>query len=315
MKQNLVPTRIVNKNGVTTTVHKKPAQATTTSAKLPTPSAPAPVSNALTQDQRNELITEIQEGVQDLYMKTQLFDPGMHEGKAVRRLMLNSTDKAINMMHEYVMTPMDYETQPHQGTNEEYKRRAFLGMISEYKTQATPHNVHEYLTFKGSLEQTLNSNPDYAFNHAVALINSLHSYPQLPVMDDYAEADEDTQRKAAALFAISDKLFTEYFKRLNHWEKTTIFPDYSNADWREVTPIPRPTPTELGIPMEIDQPHWDTKQKTIRLLGEDLINLVMKRPENADAIAQHIIDRNNADTDHLREVFDNEAPALRSGII
>lgn len=33
---------------------------------------------------------------------------------------------------------------------------------------------------------------------------------------------------------------------------------------------------------------------------DDLINLVMKHPENADAIAQHIIDRNNADPHHLR---------------
>lgn len=315
MKQNLIPTVIVNKNGVTTTVHKKPAQATTTSAKLPTPSTPVTASKTLTREQRHELITEIQEGIRDIYTKTQHFDPGMHEGKAVREIMLSSTDNAINTMHEYVMIPMDHTIQPSQGTTEEYKRRVFLGVISLHQRKTNQHRVHEYLTFRDSLEQTLNWKHDYAIDHALALVNSLHDYPQLPVIDDYAEADEVTQHKAAALLTISDKLFTEYFKRLDHWEKTTTFPDYSNADWQTITPIPRPTPTELGIPMEIDQPHWDAEQKAIRLLGDDLIHLVLQHPENADSIAQHIIDRKTADPHHLREVFDNEAPALRGGII
>lgn len=312
MKQNLVPTVIVNKNGVITTVHKKPAQATTTSAKLPTPSAPVTASNALTREQRHELITEIQERIRDIYTKIQPFDPGMHESKAVRDIMLNSTDNAIKAMHEYVMIPMEDTIQPYKGTTEEYKRRDFLSLDQRKTNQ---HRVHEYLAFRGSLEQTLNWKTHYAANHAFALIDSLHEYPQLPVMDDYAEADEDTQRQAAALLSISDHLFAEYFKRLHHWEKITVFPNYTNADWQTITPVHRPTPTELGIPMEIDQPHWDIEQKTILLLGDDLINLVLTHTESASDIAQHIIDRNNADPDHLREVFDNEASALRSGII
>ena len=57
MNPNLVPTLIVNKNGVTTTVHKKPLNTSAASTNLPAPAAPA--TDYLKERRINSLVTKL----------------------------------------------------------------------------------------------------------------------------------------------------------------------------------------------------------------------------------------------------------------
>ena len=318
MKQNLIPTVIVNKNGVTTTVHKRPATTPTAKSKLPTPPAPVPsASKKLTQEQRNQLIAAIQARIVEIYTPTQMYNPGKSESTMVRRFMLDSTDNAITAMHEYVMLEMKKQITQYQGqANPEYERRVFLGWIGDYTNRTTPHNVHEYITYRDSIARTFTDSlrparPAFYSENPLMLLDSLHGYTQLPAIENYAEADEETRTQIAALLTVTDKLYIEYFERLHEKYKNLPQVSYSVDN----PPPPLPTPMELGIPLERE---LDTKYQNtvtgIRLLGDALINLVTKHPDRANDIADRILQRGN-DTTHLWEVFDTPAPSLQSGIL
>lgn len=315
MNRNLVPTRIVNKNGVSTTVHRKPANTTTTKTKLPTPAAPATPSKGLTQEQRNQLITEIQARIVELYTPTQMFRPGESESEMVRRCMLDSTDNAITAMHEYVMIEMKQQiTQYHGQPNPEHERRVFLGWIGDYTNRTTPHNVHEYITYRDSIARTFidslrPARPAFYSENPLMLLDSLHGYTQLPAMDDYAEADEETRTQVAALLTVTDKLYIEYFERLHEKYRNAAPVTYTLDN----PPPPLPTPMELGLPLDMERQYTHDTQ-SVRLHGDSLTSLVMKHPAHANDIADHIIQR-GTDTSHLWEVFDTPAPSLQSGIL
>lgn len=314
MRPNLVPTVIVNKNGVTTTVHKKPVNAPSKNKALPTPAAPAPPTSKLTPAQRNELITAIQERIVDIYTPTEMYNPGKSESTMVRRFMLDSTDNAITAMHEYVMLEMKKTITQYQGqANPEYERRVFLGRIADYTNRTTPHNVHEYITYRDSIARTFTDSlrparPAFYSENPLVLLDSLHGYTQLPTMDNYAEADQETRTQIAALLTVTDKLYIEYFQRLHEKYKNVAPVSYSMDN----PPPPLPTPIDLGIPLDIEGTH---DNQSVRLLGDGLINLVLKHPHRADDIAEHITQPNTTDTNHLWEVFDTPAPSLQSGIL
>ena len=315
MNPNLIPTVIVNKNGVTTTVHKKPPTAPSAKTKLPTPAAPATPAQKLTPEQRNKLISEIQTRITELYTPTEKYRPGESESEMVRRFMLKSTDNAITAMHEYVMGDLKQQITQYQGQpNPEYERRVFLGWIGDHTNRTTPHNVHEYITYRDSISLTLidslkPARPAFYSENPLLLLDSLHGYTQLPTMDNYAEADPETQTQIAALLTVTDKLYIEYFERLHERYKKLPQVTYTLDN----PPPPLPTPMELGVPLSTEG-KYISDTKSVRLLGDSLINLVTKHPDRANDIAEHILTR-GADTNHLWEVFDTPAPSLQSGIL
>lgn len=286
MNPNLVPTLIVNKNGVTTTVHKKPTGSANTSAVLPLPVAPALHTSSLTDTQRSELISQIHDCAGILHEGFS-YAIGKPYKDIIRDLMFTYPDNAVTAVHDYLMLDLSHD-------REEYNNRfGFLIMLTMLMHRETGNTVHEYLTFKTALPLTAGE-PEYG----TEIIRGLHSYNQLPVMDNYADSDQDTKRRIAALLSVTETLFAQYKE---HHRQVIVAANGKNY------PLVIPTPLEFGLPLE--------EKPEVRLIGDSLIELIIEQPENADAISRHIIEEGINDGVLLREIFDSSTPSLRDGLI
>lgn len=133
--------------------------------------------------------------------------------------------------------------------------------------------VDEYVTFSHYVSRTT------TMNMARKMINSLHSYPQLPVMDNYAEASEQVQTQISALLHVADRLFQAFSTRLDN-----------------------------NYPLILDK-------GKVMLEGDSLIRLVITHPDKADLIATTIISRNIKDATLLRDVITSDAPSISEGTL
>lgn len=206
----------------------------------------------------------------------------------IRDLMIAYSDSAATALHEYIMADLSEEPDAYVARN------LFLSTIIKPSHEETSATVHEYLNFKEALSFTLNA-PD----EAMATVRALHSYPQLPNMENYAEADEDTKAKVLALLTVTNSL---YAKHQQHEFGLLVS---AASSWTKAPTIP--TPMELGLPLEI--------KPEIRLIGEDLINLIIDQPEDAEAIARRITGEGVNDSKLLRDIFTSDIPSLRDGLI
>lgn len=284
MKQNLTPTVIVNKNGVATTVHKKPVTSSTMTSGLPVPIVTKPAAKKLTEAQRNELITQINDHIGTI----------KYHKDAIRDLLLTYPDNAVTAMHDYLIPEVSDD-------RENSNRSAFLRVLSDPRFGDNGNTIHEYLTFKTVLQTT---SPNV--NVGLAVIRSLHGYKQLPVMGSYGDADQNTQDKITALLTVTQDLYNRYKE---HQRETPGFATTSGTtgkiSWSQ--PPPMPEPLEVGLPLEVT--------RGIHLIGDDLISLIIEQPENADAISRTIIKERISDPALLREKFESNIPSMRDGLL
>jgi hypothetical protein len=279
MNPNLIPTVIVNKNGVTTTVHKKPLDPSTTGTGLP--AAHLSPTTGLTEAQRSNMISQMHSRLETIE----------HHKDAIRDLLLTYPDNAVTAMHDYIMTDAP-------DNREQRHRTAFLRILSDPRHHDTGSTIHEYLTFRAALQPTASN-----INDGLALIRALHGYQQLPVMDSYGDADQETQEQITALLTVTQPLYKRYREHQSYI--LSVATTSGTHSWDQ--PPVMPDPLEVGLPLEV--------KDDIRLIGDDLINLIIERPENADAISRTIIKDGISDGALLREKLDSKTPALRDGIL
>lgn len=291
MNPNLVPTVVVNKNGVTTTVHKKPVSPFITSNTLPAPAVTALPTRTLTDKQRSDMISKLHRRLWVIHGGRDV-GTGKYYADIIRDQLLTYSDNALATMHEYLLSDVE------NNVKEERHRSAFLKVLCDPRYKDTGHTVHEYLTFKPVLQKNTSSIID-----GLSLIRVLHDYSQLPVMDSYGDADQDTQEKIAALLTVTQDLYIKYKEhQFSILSAATIS---GNHSWDEPPAIP--APLELGIPIYTEM--------NISLIGDDLINLIMEQPKNAEAISKVIVQDGINDPALIREIFDSNTPSLRDGLL
>lgn len=285
MNSNLVPTVIVNKNGVTTTVHKKPQLDPTSKGGVPAPTI-TPIASPETN--RDELITEICDRVENQLKRTSADDKIAGE---LSECLPDYPDDALIALHGYIMSDLD-----DSGAND--VRHQLFRMITHEmisRTHATPEAVHEYLTFLPALKKV-----KVEMGAALGMVRGVHQYKQLPTMERYTNADSGTKRKVGAIITVTSSLLNEFYSR--DMDQVAI-------DWS-------PNSTGIGktyTPMDFDLPLEYEDEPLI--IGEELIDLIFEKPEEAQEIAQIITSGHVMHGEVIRERLTSSAQSLREGII
>lgn len=133
-------------------------------------------------------------------------------------------------------------------------------------------DVHEHFVFRPRL------NPETGFGTIRSIIGGLHYYPQLPQMENYAEASAEDKAKIIALLHVTEAM-SEH-------------------------PI---TDRSFKVPLT------DVRGTTL-LSGDDLIELILNHPADAARIGRIIVDRKITDAAFITTILGG-APALSHGII
>lgn len=239
----------------------------------------------LSPDERIDMIDMIHRKLERVYnMLNRKRNMRTHD--IIRDLLLTCPDGAVIGMRDCIMA----EVPDRDSSNE---RNAFLELLTRDST-ITGTAVHEYLTFRPII--TSMTRPEDIMD----AIRVLHSYHQLPAMDDYADADEDTKRKITGLLTATDKLNTRYWAHMRE-RLRTIFSTSKSGPYDKPAD---PTPLELGLPLE----HPD-----LRLAGDDLVSLVIDYPEKADDITAIILKDGITDGKLLRTIIESGTQSLREG--
>lgn len=179
MNQNLVPTPIVNKNGVPTTVHKKaPQLATNSAAAVPAPSLkqkPRTPTTTMTPEQRAQSI--------------ELFVMLSNQGMPLERPSAdNKLREGLNKYSDELLVKLLTHAQKDDTSN-----GAFL-LAVEGKTE---EYMHTYLALHGDkYDLIFETGRGYSFNLPEA-VDSLAEYTQLPY-----EHSDDYYQKAIALTGV-----------------------------------------------------------------------------------------------------------------
>jgi len=147
----------------------------------------------------------------------------------------------------------------------------FVIMLSD--PAIDPVSVEEYLTFRPYVRKNKKL-------HLIRkMIHSLHSYPQLPAINNYAEAPEHTKTQISSLLRVVDLLLHACATRYKY--------DY---------------------PLILDK-------GKVMLEGDSLIRLVITHPEKADLIAKTIISRDIKDVTLIRSIITIDAPSIGEGTL
>jgi hypothetical protein len=284
MNQKLIPTRIVNKNGVTTTVHKKAQSTSASGSTLPAPSA---VFTDTATANRDELLTQIREWIE---IPSSRRTPELQQRlpDAISKLLPTYSDNAVTALHEYIMADLT-------DAEEQHKRERLLQLMGSERRAATPVIVHEYLTFLPAIQRN-NHDPELG----MAMISAIHGYKQLPAMENYAEADETTKQQVSALINVTSDLASKYQNR----EIMMMSESWNKSGHRGPQSY---DPMELGLPLD--------NGDDLRLIGDDLIGIIIERPEEAKEITRIIIKDRITDGELIRDRITSATPSLREGII
>jgi hypothetical protein len=266
-KNQLVPTTIVNKNGVTTTVHKRAEASGSTSAMIPSPAA----------------------------------------------LPLNDVDlsKAEACVGAALITVQGYEDFDHDiGDFRVLERRLALWEPSVTRAYAKVINDHPNHGYEELAASVLHNDhdPDEASYLLIAAQEDNQPDTDWSRFEGgtyaYAQA-KSTYRGIASLseeygfdlpelpFEAEDQKPVEIFKAL---ALVTYAVYYSN--------------TQKGL-VSITT----NEGEALTLNNNELIDLIIRRPEDANRISSIVVDRDNPDAALIEEMLDTEVPALRDGLI
>lgn len=200
--------------------------------------------------------------------------------QCVKEVKLNyyqktAADELINAELEIIREPLDKYPTPlihdlhHEITHERTRLAvSLINLISGGNQSAA--DVHEYFIFRPHM------NPDLGHIIVSSFISALHQYPQLPAMENYAEAPAEVQEKVIALLKVTEAVAS-----------------HPSTNRKSLTDV----------------------REGVLLSGDNLIQLVLDRPEDADHIARIITERHTTDTAFITTILDSSAPALSHGII
>jgi hypothetical protein len=272
MNQPLVPTRIVNKNGVLTTVHKKPAGAPLTAGTIPAPAA-VPSGTKLTAKERRDikvmLIDEVSNACEE-----------WNSNWSYENLeaSLNSyNDATIAAIRDYLPTI------PPSFAGDEDRGGFLFTLVKNTTVRVSGSTVHEYIVYKSCFPQGATA------SSIMSYVRALHSYPQLPVMDSYAEADEATTAKVTALLRVTNDL--------NMRSLQDIFLKGGEDQPEGSSPLPV------------------TYAPEPKITDDSIVDLIVERPDLADEIADLIITKKVRDGALIREMIESKTQSIRDGLL
>ena len=193
--ENLVPTMVVNKNGVLTTVHKKPAGASA-AAGIPAPAV------AVSERSKSEIVDAVMDRLHSVNKMIDADDMdqvrqrvGLFSSEKLERFerAANCSDKAGGViLHLLVMDD-----------NEDVVNMA-------------AHFIPDL--------------PDEAITGAASLLRGLYVYPQLSQHVDYSKAESSVQLQCLGLVKVASCL--EHHSGKNYVDDADAFPlEYSRIDY------------------------------------------------------------------------------------
>lgn len=246
----------------------------------------------LTEAQRAELITQIRLRAGDLHKGTSL-SGGKTFQNLIHELILPYPDQTVIAVHEYFT--FEASDNPREYREQCRERREFIGTVTGPRYKDNGYTLRDYLTFKDSIAKGLGS------RYALDIIRLLPKCKQLPTMESYSDATEETKCKIAALIKVTSHLFHQYKWHEREYLASPAFAQQGNS-------AIIPAPMEYGLPLDYN---WNG----VRLNGDDLIALILEQPEDADEIASLMIKDGITNPTLLREIFTSKTPALRHGLI
>jgi len=215
METNLVPTRVVNKNGISTTVYRSKATATSKTASLPAPELSTSLGiGSLSVEERATMVDELCAMFESAHLKYKPLSIGINPDDllAFRNSLAAYRDEVIGKLHA--------NAQHQTGDN-----KAFLHV----NKGASEEDLMNHLVLsEGDLahERLFKLGAGYNFNLPDA-VRSLHTYPQLSY-----ECTEDHFQKVIALTGVVTAIqFGLPDER--HWES------HDNGRLITYTPSPR----------------------------------------------------------------------------
>lgn len=292
---NLVPTPVVNRNGILTTVYKKLFKNRSTPA-MPVPAITTATKPVLTKDQRDVVLAKLKDYV-DTFQGTNNFSLKSIDRELIFRVLTQYPDHALVSLHEHFMRDIN----PTDNFDEHIENQGVMSLLSSHKADEAADAICEYLSIRTAIQV-----PAYKFNDTFSIVRALHDYPQLPTMESYADADEQTQTRLIALLRVKQQLLAAYQKR-----RLEAKVNHPNAQNYRPSPI---YPLEAGIPLDIEFNLSVLTHRT-RLTGDDLIKLVFEHPEHADQIAHHIVEERITDPMLLKEIVTSNNPVLSDGLL
>jgi hypothetical protein len=268
---NLVPTPIVNKNGVRTTVHKKVAPASPATAALPAPAVTMD-SAMLSFKDRREIITMVNDKVKES-QSVNGWDSKKWSYGDLGATLRSCSDTAIIAIRDLLLIDP-------QGFLQREERDDFLFALAQKDEKVSGTTIHEYIVYREHLKGT-------SMSTKIDLIKGLHTYTQLPAMENYADADQETKANIITLLSVAKKLYSRdlmknlYSAHLNSTESTTSV----------------------------------SSDGQIRLTNDNLVALLIERPEAADEIIALIVDKRINDGELIRNMIESDTPSIRDGLL
>lgn len=273
--RNLVPTPIVNKNGVRTTVHKKVTLAPSAAVTLPSP-AIATGSAVLSPEGRTEAITMINDKVKESQSLNE-WNPKKWSYGDLGTTLRSCSDAVIIAIRDLLLVDP-------RGFLQREERDDFLFALAQKNEKVSGTTIHEYITYAEHLRGT-------PMSTKVDLIKGLHSYHQLPAMQDYSDADQETAVSVITLLSVTKSLYSlDLMKNL-----------FASSIQK----------TSAGNHIPVTSDDGDI----VRLTDNNLVTLLIERPEAASEIKAIITGKGIIDGNLIREMLDSETPSIRDGLI
>lgn len=273
--RNLVPTPIVNKNGVQTTVHKKASLTPSVAVALPSPAITAG-SAALSPEDRTEAITMVNDKVKES-QSLNGWNPKKWSYGDLGTTLRSCSDGTIIAIRDLLLVDP-------RGFLQREERDDFLFALAQKDEKVSGTTIHEYITYAEHLRGT-------PMSTKMELVKGLHSCPQLPTMQNYSDADPETAASIITLLSVTRSLYShDLMKNL-----------FSASNQQQSAGNRRPVTSDDG--------------GIIRLTDSDLVTLLIERPEAADEIKAIITGKGIIDGNLIREMIDSDTPSIRDGLI
>jgi hypothetical protein len=269
---NLVPTPIVNKNGVRTTVHKKTNPASTATAILPAPGITTD-SAVLSPKGRIEIIKTINSTVKE-YQSLNGWNPKKWSYGDLGTTLHSCSDTAIIAIRDLLLTDP-------KGFLQREERDDFLFALAQKDEKVSGTTVHEYVTYREHLKSC-------TMPTKIKLIKGLHSYTQLPAMENYSDAAPETKTSIIALLSVAKNLY-----------RSDLIKDL-------LSPATNSTVSKAPV---------SSNDGPLRLTDNNLVALLIERPEAADEITIIITEKGISDGELIRDMIESDTPSIRDGLL
>ena len=170
---------------------------------------------------------------------------------------------------------------------------------------------HHYIFLVGAIEEDV---PHVVISEYVAyhehvapssvntyLLGALRHYPQLPELDNYSNANDDTRETINALLTVTARLEKENTERRL---RNNVVRDKTLGIFH-------------GLPLEYLKPkrvaHGLVRAMVIS--SEPLVQLIVDNPDKADHIADIVIDRDTVDVPFIDSIINSSTVAVSTGTL